>query len=302
MTHEKNLPISAENLHYEVDARALLDGVDLNADRGQLVGLIGPNGAGKTTLLRAIAGILSYSEGVVLLEGSDLKSATPRNIARTLALVPQIAPYTQGFTAVELVLMGRYPHMGRLQIEGKQDNLIARKAMRLTETEQFSERTLDTLSGGERQRIFVSRALAQQPRILLLDEPTSNLDILHQLKVIGLVRKLVDGGLTAIAAIHDLQMAARYCDRLVLMKDGRVLAQGAPEAVLTPEHIEFSFGVKAAVYRDPVSGTLALSLLGPVDEHGTNNGRPSPFDADDPLMPRAPTHDSPKVVQERVDP
>ena len=280
MTHEKNRPISAENLHYEVDARALLDGVDLSADRGQLVGLIGPNGAGKTTLLRAIAGILSYSEGVVLLEGSDLKNATPRDIARTLALVPQIAPYTQGFTALELVLMGRYPHMGRLQIEGKQDTLIARKAMRLTETEQFSERILDTLSGGERQRIFVSRALAQQPRILLLDEPTSNLDILHQLKVIGLVRKLVDDGLTAIAAIHDLQMAARYCDRLVLMKDGRVLAQGVPEAVLTPDTIASSFGVEAAVYRDPETGALALSLLGPVEEYESTNGRLTSVDAD----------------------
>ncbi len=302
MADKENRPVSAKDLHYQVDAQTLLDGVDLNAERGQLVGLIGPNGAGKTTLLRAIAGILSYREGVVLLEGSDLKNATPRDIAKALALVPQIAPYTQGFTALELVLMGRYPHMGRLQIEGKQDTLIARRAMRLTETEQFTDRTLDTLSGGERQRIFVSRALAQQPRILLLDEPTSNLDIHHQFKVIGLVRKLVDGGLTAIAAIHDLQMAARYCDRLVLMKNGRVLAQGPPEEVLTSEHLERSFGVKASIYRDPVNGALALSLLGPVDEHGNNNGRPSPFDADDLLMPRAPTHDSPKVVQERVDP
>lgn len=273
MTYEKSRPVSAEGLHYEIDAQTLLDDVSLNADRGQLVGLIGPNGAGKTTLLRAIAGILSCSEGVVLLHGADLKSATPRDIARALALVPQIAPYTQGFTALELVLMGRYPHMGRLQIEGKQDNLIARKAMRLTETEQFSGRTLDTLSGGERQRIFVSRALAQQPRILLLDEPTSNLDILHQLKVIGLVRKLVDDGLTAIAAIHDLQMAARYCDRLVLMKKGRVLTQGPPEDVITPDTIASSFGVKASVYKDPVNGALALSLLGPVEECVSANGR-----------------------------
>ena len=265
---------------------------------GQLVGLIGPNGAGKTTLLRAIAGILDYSEGVVLLEGSDLKNATPRDIARALALVPQVAPYTQGFTALELVLMGRYPHMARLQIEGKQDNLIARNAMRLTETEQFADRTLDTLSGGERQRIFVSRALAQQPRILLLDEPTSNLDILHQLKVIGLVRKLVNDGLTAIAAIHDLQMAARYCDRLVLMKDGKVLAQGPPEEVLIPELLERSFGVKVAVYRDPINGALALSLLGPVEELEPTNGRLDPSAADSLTMPQFPRRDlqqSPQV-------
>ena len=273
MTDKDSRPVNAKGLHYEVDAQTLLDGVDLNVERGQFVGLIGPNGAGKTTLLRAIAGILSYSDGMVLLEGSDLKNVTPRDIARTLALVPQVAPYTQGFTALELVLMGRYPHMGRLQTEGPKDNLVARDAMRLTETAQFAQRTLDTLSGGERQRIFVSRALAQQPRILLLDEPTSNLDILHQLKVIGLVRKLVDGGLTAIAAIHDLQLAARYCDRLVLMKDGRVLAQGAPESVLTPDAIASSFGVKVSVYRDSISGALALSLHGPVEENAHANGR-----------------------------
>ena len=266
MKKQSSSAVSAEGLRYEVDAKSLLDGVDLHVERGQFVGLIGPNGAGKTMLLRAIAGVLHYSEGVVLLDGTDVKNGSPKDIARAMALVPQVAPYTQGFTALELVLMGRYPHMGRFQIEGREDNLIARDAMRLTETEQFTDRTLDTLSGGERQRIFVSRALAQQPRVLLLDEPTSNLDILHQLKVISLVRKMVDDGLTAIAAIHDLQMAARYCDRLVLMKDGRIVAKGSPEEVLTPEAIQVSFSVKASVYRDPVAGSLALSLLDPAEE------------------------------------
>ena len=266
MKNGTSLAISAQSLSYEVDAKVLLSNVDLHAKCGQFVGLIGPNGAGKTTLLRALAGILRYREGVVMLEGADLKDATPREIAKTLGLVPQIAPYTHGFTALELVVMGRYPHIGRFQIEGKQDGLIARNAMRLTETEQFADRTLDTLSGGERQRVFVARALAQQPRILLLDEPTSNLDVLHQFKVFNLVRRLVDNGLTAVAAIHDLHMAARYCDRLVLMKDGRVLAQGSPEEVLTPKIIEFAFGVKAAVYRDPITDSLTMTLIGPADE------------------------------------
>lgn len=280
MNKQSSSAVSAEGLHYEVDAKSLLDGVDLHVEQGQFVGLIGPNGAGKTMLLRAIAGVLSYNEGVVLLDGTEVKNGSPRDIARAMALVPQVAPYTQGFTALELVLMGRYPHLGRFQIEGGEDNRIARNAMRLTETEQFTDRTLDTLSGGERQRIFVSRALAQQPCVLLLDEPTSNLDILHQLKVISLVRKMVDDGLTAIAAIHDLQMAARYCDRLVLMKDGRILAKGSPEEVLTPETIQASFGVKAAVYRDPVAGSLALSLLDPVEEQpdsSASNGVPTPL-------------------------
>ena len=262
--------ISAQDLTYEIEGITLLDGVSLHADRGQLVGLIGPNGAGKSTLLRTISGILRYRRGAVRLDGADLKSLSTKDVAAALALVPQIAPYTYGFTSIELVLMGRYPHLGRFQIEGREDDRIAREAMRLTETEQFADRTLDTLSGGERQRVFVARALAQQPRILLMDEPTANLDVLHQLKVLDLVRQLVDDGLTAIAAIHDLNMAARYCDRLVLLSDGRVLAEGAPDEVLLPETIESAFGVKSAVYRDPITGSLAISLIGPADEHPQN--------------------------------
>ena len=255
--------ISAEGLSCEVEAQTLLDGVDLYAGRGRLVGLIGPNGAGKTTLLRAMSGILSYREGSVRLDGEDLESLSSRDVAASLALVPQIAPYTHGFTSIEIVLMGRYPHLGRFQIEGREDDRIARESMRMTDTERFAARTLDTLSGGERQRVFVSRALAQQPRVLLLDEPTSNLDVFHQLKVFDLVRRLVDDGLTAIAAIHDLNMAARYCDRLALLSEGRVLAEGTPEEVLSPDAIERAFGVEAAVYRDPITGSLAVSLIGP---------------------------------------
>ena len=269
--------ISARDLTYEVEAGKLLDRVDLHADGGQLVGLIGPNGAGKSTLLRTISGILRQQEGTVFLDGTDLQSISSKQVAARLALVPQIAPYTHGFTALELVLMGRYPHLGRFQIEGAEDDRIAKDSMRLTETEQFADRTLDTLSGGERQRVFVSRALAQQPRVLLLDEPTSNLDIFHQIKVLDLVRQLVDDGLTAVAAIHDLNMAGRYCDRLVLLSEGRVLADGPPEAVLSPEVIESAFGVKSAVYRDPVTGSLAISLIGPADERSPN-GRGVPSD------------------------
>ncbi len=266
MNYSRPPALSAQHLSYEIEAKTLLDGVSLHADRGQLVGLIGPNGAGKSTLLRAISGILRYRGGAVRLEGTDLRSLSSKDVAAGLALVPQIAPYTHGFTAIELVLMGRYPHLRRFQIEGQEDNRIARDAMRLMEVEQFADRTLDTLSGGERQRVFVARALAQQPRILLLDEPTSNLDVLHQLKVFDLVRQLVDDGLTAVVAIHDLNMAARYCDRLMLMRGGRVLAEGTPEEVLSPETIESAFGVKSAVYRDPAAGSLAISLIGPAEE------------------------------------
>ena len=138
--------------------------------------------------------------------------------------------------------------------------------MRLTETDSFTNRTLDTLSGGERQRVFLARAVAQQPQVLLLDEPTANLDILHQLKILGLVRRLVDDGLTAVAAIHDLNLAARFCDRLVLLSNGQVVTDGTPEEVLTAETLESAFGVRAELYRDPVTGSLAISLIAPADD------------------------------------
>ena len=257
--------VDARALSFSVDAQRLLDSVDLRAESGQFVGLIGPNGAGKTTLLRSISNVLGYQEGTVHLLGEDLDDLPAREVAEILALVPQIAPYTQGFTAFELVLMGRYPHLGRFQVEGKEDDRIAKRAMRLTETDSFAARTLETLSGGERQRVFLARAVAQQPRVLLLDEPTSNLDILHQLKILTLVRQLVDGGLTAVAAIHDLNLAARFCDRLVLLAEGQVLTEGAPQEVLTPDTIETAFSVHAAVHRDPATGALAISLIAPAE-------------------------------------
>ena len=257
--------VEAQALSFSVNAKQLLERVDLRAQSGQFVGLIGPNGAGKTTLLRSISNVLSYDEGSVHLLGDDLAKLPARQVAEILALVPQIAPYTQGFTAFELVLMGRYPHMGRFQVEGKEDDAIAERAMRLTETESFATRTLETLSGGERQRVFLARAIAQQPRVLLLDEPTSNLDVLHQLKILKLVRDLVDEGLTAVAAIHDLNMAARFCDRLVLLAEGEVQTEGAPGDVLTAETIEAVFGVEAAVYREPATGALAISLIAPAE-------------------------------------
>ena len=279
--------IVARGVSFSVEAKRLLDQVDLQAARGQFVGLIGPNGAGKSTLLRAISSVLKIEQGAISLEGKDLHSLGAKRIASTLALVPQIAPYTQGFTTFELVLMGRYPHLGRLQVEGEDDDRIAREAMRLTETDGFAERTLDTLSGGERQRVFIARALAQEPRVMLLDEPTSNLDILHQLKILTLVRRLVDNGLTAVAAIHDLNLAARFCDRLVVLAEGRVLAEGPAAEVLTPEAIEDAFGVRSEIHRDPATGALMVSLIAAVDEESdTGLGVGATPSAEDVGIPR----------------
>ena len=258
---QPDIALEAHELTYQVDAARLIDSVSLSATRGEFVGLIGPNGAGKSTLLRAVSGLLRAQEGAVSLEGRDLADLTAQEVARLLAQVPQTPPTTYGFTSAEVVLMGRYPHMGRFQVEREEDREVALDAMRFTETDSFANRPVATLSGGERQRVFIARALAQQPRILLLDEPTANLDIQHQLKVLELVGQLSSQGMTTIAAIHDLSLAARYCQRLVLMHNGRILADGAPEAVLTPANIEEAFGVCAIVYRDPVANHVSVSPI-----------------------------------------
>lgn len=257
--------LSVEGLTYTIQGKKLLDNVSLRAGQGELVGVIGPNGAGKSTLLRALAGVIEPSGGERYFERHKFREMRSRERARAIALVPQVAPMAHGFTCLELVLMGRYPHMGRFQIEGASDENITREAMRLTDTEQFADRTLETLSGGERQRVFIARALAQQPRVLLLDEPTSNLDILHQLRVLGLIRQWASDGATAIAAVHDLNMAARHCDFLILLSKGRVVAEGTPEDVLTAENVSGAYGVESVISRDPYTGVLALSVIGPAE-------------------------------------
>ena len=257
--------LEALDLSYSIRGNPLLNGVNVSARPGQFVGVIGPNGAGKSTLLRALAGVIRPESGQIRLSGTDARTVTPAERASAIALVPQIAPLAHGFTCLELVLMGRYPHMGRFQIEGVSDERIAREAMRQTRTEQFADRTLETLSGGERQRVFIARALAQQPRVLLLDEPTANLDILHQLRVLNLVREWVTGGMAAIAAVHDLNLAARYSDALILLHQGRVIAEGSPEDVITAENVRLAYGVNAEIYRDPNTDSLTLSLIGPAE-------------------------------------
>jgi iron complex transport system ATP-binding protein len=244
----------------------LLHGVSLEARSGELLGLIGPNGAGKSTLLRCISGLLRCVSGEIAVEGEEAERLPPSLMARKVAYVSQGTPNTFGFTGLEIVMMGRYARMGRFAVEGANDRRKAQEAMARTETEQFASRIVSTLSGGERQRVFLARAIAQEAPILILDEPTANLDVQHQLKVLELVSGLVREGKTAIAAVHDLPLAARFCHRLVLLHKGRILAEGRPEAVLTPANIEQAFGVRSVAYPDPLTGSLTLSLLDPARE------------------------------------
>ena len=221
--------------------------VSLEVEAGEWVALIGPNGAGKTTLLRAIAGLVRY-DGEVVLEGEPARTLSRRARARRIALVAQEPEVPGWLTVSEHVLLGRTPHLGPLAREGGQDCEATADALVQLDLYGLRDRTLGTLSGGERQRVVVARALAQEASIVLLDEPTAALDIGHQRQALEVLDALrLAGGLTLVAAMHDLTLAAQYADRVVLLDDGRVVADGTPEAVLTEELLAVHYGVPVRV-------------------------------------------------------
>jgi iron complex transport system ATP-binding protein len=227
--------------------RAVLEGVDVTVAAGEVVGVLGRNGAGKTTLLRVACGALAPDAGRVLVDGRSLDSLGRRERARSVALVPQDTQVPFPFSVAELVLMGRTPHLGWLGFEGAHDLDVARAALDRMGIGALADRSVLTLSGGERQLAMVARALAQQPRLLLLDEPTAFLDLRHRLEVLTVVRELAAAGGSALVVSHDLGVAARFCDRLVLLGGGAILASGPPRDVLTPATLRAAFAIEADV-------------------------------------------------------
>ncbi|WP_459194421.1 ATP-binding cassette domain-containing protein [Halosimplex sp. J119] len=239
----------------------VLDGVSLSVDAGEFVGLVGPNGAGKTTLLKAINGVLDPESGSVRVDGERMAGLSSRAASRRVATVPQDTTVAFEFTVEDVVEMGRTPYHGRFSGDSDAEAAVER-ALDRTDTAQFRDRSVASLSGGERQRVVLARALAQETPALLLDEPTASLDVNHQVRTLELVRDLVDGGeKAALAAIHDLDVAARFCDRLAVLADGDLLAVGQPAEVLTAEHLGTAFDTDAAVLPNPVTGTPAVTPL-----------------------------------------
>lgn len=224
--------------------------VSLDADMG-FTALVGPNGAGKTTLLRLLAGLLSVSHGEVRLEGRPVRSFTTRERAQLLAMVTQHAPGDSEFTALQTVLMGRTPWKRAFERDTQEDIDIALRAMEKTHTAGFRDRYITELSGGERQRVLIARALCQQPRILLLDEPVSALDIRHQVSVLDSVREAVtEQGLTCVCVLHDLNLASHYADQIIILKNGYLAAAGAPEEVLERRLLETVYETEVRILRD----------------------------------------------------
>ena len=237
----------------------VLSGVNFTVERGEFVALVGPNGAGKTTLLRTVNGVLDPDDGSVSIDDEPIGSLSAREISRKVATVPQDTHVGFSFTAEQVVEMGRTPHRSRLDWSDDANPVDA--ALKRTETEQLRDRAVDELSGGERQRVLLARALAQEPSALLLDEPTASLDINHQIRVLDLVADLVNEGRAALAAIHDLDLAARFCDRLLLLYDGVIRAAGSPETVLRDPGLGEAFGTTPAVTRNPVTGTPTVAAV-----------------------------------------
>jgi ABC-type cobalamin/Fe3+-siderophores transport system ATPase subunit len=252
--------LTIEHLSVAYQGQVVLRDISLSAHGGDVVGLIGPNGAGKSTLLRAIGGTLAPAAGAVRLDGIDVAEMRAIERARQIAVVPQSVRLPEAFSAGEVVLMGRNPHLPRFGGERAHDYEVAQRAMIQTSTWPLVERRMGTLSGGEQQRVLIARALAQEPRVLLLDEATAHLDLKHQVATLRLVRRLARSGLLVVAAMHDLNLAAQYADRLALL-GGELLIYDEPGGVLTPEWIQRAYGVAALVTPHPLAGTPVVALL-----------------------------------------
>lgn len=254
--------ITAEQIFFRYAHQWVIENLSFHVEDGDFWGIIGPNGSGKTTLLKMIYGLFTPSRGRVFIDGDELRRMKRRNIAKKIAVVPQEHQISFPFTSLEVVLMGRSPYLGRLQFESKHDFGVAERAMRLTDTLHIARRPIDELSGGERQRVFIARALAQEPEIILFDEPTSNLDINHQVEFYELISRLNrEKRLTILAVSHDINLASEYCRKILLLKRGRIFKMGSPREVVVAEHISRVYGSRVLVDENPVTGSPRITLL-----------------------------------------
>ena len=252
-------PHGAHRAHPNGDPTFVLSPLSLTIERGSLTGLLGPNGCGKTTLLKLMSGVLRPLEGTISIDGRSMPAMPRRELARKVAVVPQETHPAFDYTALEMVLMGRHPHLGAFQLEGPSDYSIAHDALTATGTSHLASRPYMTLSGGEKQRVVIASALAQQPDVLLLDEPTASLDLAYQMEVAALLTRLNrDRGVTMVLATHDLNLAASLCNALVLMRGGRLLAHGATRDVLTEAAVRQLYDVDADIRVHEASGHLTI--------------------------------------------
>jgi iron complex transport system ATP-binding protein len=258
-----NPAIRTDNLTFAYRDKPVLNGVSVSIEKGEMVGVLGPNGSGKTTLLKIFSAVLT-GRGEVKLNGKDIQTYGKRELSRLFAMVPQESQILFPYTVAEIVLMGRASYHSPLALEGKKDLEVARVSMELTDCLSFADRYLHELSGGEKQRVIIARALAQEPEILLLDEPSAFLDLKHQIQVFELLRRLNrERGLTIVAALHDLNLAALFFPRLVLLCDGKIYRDGSPKDILTEETIKEIYGIHVKIQLDSSGRRPQLFISSP---------------------------------------
>lgn len=254
--------LDIKELSYAYEKTGILNELSFEVPEGRMFILIGPNGSGKTTLMKLLAGIFKPDRGRLKLFGKSSASFSTKALARLIAFVPQQMPDSFPFSVRETVLMGRSPYLGMLGIPGKKDDEIARNAMQFTNITHLADRTLSRLSGGELQRTFIARALCQEPKIILLDEPTAFLDMAHQIRLMDLLEQLKEEkGMTIVMVSHDINLAAMYADLLLLMKAGRIIRLGTPEAVLTYSALEEAYGCPLLVDKSPLGDYSRITLV-----------------------------------------
>ncbi|MEG9249476.1 ABC transporter ATP-binding protein [Arthrobacter sp. Soc17.1.1.1] len=276
--------LSAAGITLAYGERTVVDGLSLSLPAGKVTVIVGANACGKSTLLRGLARLLKPVEGTVLLNGADIATQSTKAVARLLGLLPQTPVAPDGITVADLVGRGRYPHQGWFRQWTPEDDAAVAGALEATDTLSLADRTVDELSGGQRQRVWIAMALAQQTGILLLDEPTTFLDVTHQIEVLDLITDLNRrSGTTVVMVLHDLNLAARYADHLIAMREGRIVAEGAPSAVVTEETVTGVFHLDCRIIQDPVSGT---PMVVPVGRH---HGAPAAVPAGTPATVPAST-------------
>jgi iron complex transport system ATP-binding protein len=254
--------LATRDLGFAYDGRPVLEGIDLAVEPAEVVGLLGPNGSGKSTLIKILSGVLRGYGGSATVDGDEVRAADRRDLARKLAVVPQEPVFSFPFSALEIVLMGRHPHLAGLAFESADDLELARRALRRCGAEAMARRPIHELSSGERQRVVFAKALAQQPRALLLDEPASFLDIRHQVEIYDVVRSLAgENRCSVLTVMHDLNLAAEYCDRIYLLRGGRVEAEGPTAEVLTYANLTRVFETDVYVDTNAVTGKLLVVPL-----------------------------------------
>ena len=255
--------IEVKNLKFAYKDEPVLKNLHFNIKKGMFLSIVGPNGSGKSTILKLLNNIYHPESSSILIEGRDIRKFKRKELARKIALVPQDTAIDFEFTVEEVVLMGRHPYKGRFERENGEDHRMVEEAMELTNTLYLKDRMITELSGGERQRVLIARAIAQDPAIILLDEPTAHLDINHQIEILNLLKKLnKERGMTIVLVIHDINLGVRYSDEIIMLNQGKIIGRGKPENVITKENIREAYDLKVEIDKNKHTDKIYLTPVG----------------------------------------